>query len=96
MKHDLARVFVIGPNGAGKTTFARQLAGVLASPHIPLDMPYRKAGRKINGLQVLTTEVVSQNRWVVDGNRRVVRDVVASRATTVIWLNYPYLTVVRR
>jgi adenylate kinase family enzyme len=36
------------------------------------------------------------SRWVVDGNYSAVRDVVWPRATTVIWLNYGFATVLAR
>lgn len=47
-------------------------------------------------LRVLVAQAVSEERWVVDGNYRVVRDLVWGRATTVIWLNYPLWRVMWR
>lgn len=96
MKNSLARVFLIGSSGAGKTTFGRRLADVLAVQFTDLDVLYRQAGKNIDGLRALTKGVVSQSQWVLDGRRALIRDLVASRATTVIYLNYRYHTMVRR
>jgi adenylate kinase family enzyme len=35
-------------------------------------------------------------RWVVDGNYSVIRDITWSRADTVIWFDLPYVTVMAR
>jgi adenylate kinase family enzyme len=46
--------------------------------------------------RALTRTAVAGARWVVDGNYRVVRDIVWPRAGAVVWLNYPFRTVLWR
>lgn len=41
-------------------------------------------------------KAVLGERWVVDGSYRKVQDLVLERATTVIWLNYPFLLAFAR
>jgi len=44
----------------------------------------------------LTAKALAQDCWITDGNYGVVRDLVWSRATTVIWLNYVFPLVLWR
>ena len=88
-----SRVVVVGTSGSGKTTFARALAGSLGVPHIELDAIHwlpNWTPRDHDELRSLVEEAVSQERWVVDGNYSLVRDIVWPRATAVVWLNYPF------
>jgi len=99
MQSDMARVVVVGCSGSGKTTFARQLAQLLGAPHIELDALYWLPNwipRPTDEFYTLVTEAVSQAQWVTDGNYRAVRDLVQSRATAIIWLNYSFPTVFGR
>jgi hypothetical protein len=41
----------------------------------------------------LVENAVMQKSWVMDGNYRIVRDIVWGRANILIWLNYPFLTI---
>jgi adenylate kinase family enzyme len=94
--YDLSRVVVVGTSGAGKTTFARRLAGSLGVRHIELDALHWDSGWVPKGLDEFRQsvgEAVAQERWVVDGNYSVIRDLVWPRTTSVIWLNYPFITV---
>jgi adenylate kinase family enzyme len=96
---DLRRVAVVGTSCAGKTTFAAALAAKLQVPHIELDALHWRADwvpapRDVFRQAVATA--TAAERWVSDGNYGMVRDLVWGRATAVIWLNYPFATVLRR
>lgn len=89
---DRQRIVVVGRTGSGKTTFARALSAALGVAHIELDSLYFEPGFSTVPLDVLrgrTTAAVSGERWVTDGNKGSVRDIVWPRADTLIWLDYP-------
>ena len=99
MKHDLSRVVVIGNAGVGKTTFAQALAKILDVPHIEMDGIHWGPSWTPRPLDVVRERVEKETagaRWVFDGNYSMVRDIVWARASTVVWLNYPFLTGFRR
>ncbi len=90
------RVSVIGTSGSGKTTFAARLARLLAIPHIELDSLHWEPDWVEAPLEIFRGRVdraLSGERWVVDGNYSTVRDIVWSRADTVIWLDYALLRI---
>lgn len=85
------RILVLGRTGSGKTTLARQLAAVLGVHHVELDALYFAADLSTAPLEVLrsrTSAAIAGERWVTDGNKRAVRDLVWPRADTVVWLDY--------
>src|SRR3954471_8238310 len=89
---DANRILILGRTGSGKTTLARALSAALGVPHVELDSLYFDADLSTAPLAVLrerTTEAIAGERWVTDGNKRAVRDLVWPRADTVIWLDYP-------
>ena len=93
MRVSITRVVVIGTSCAGKTRFARSLADVLSCPHVELDALHwlpNWVERPSVEFRALTAQALSQDCWVTDGNYGAVRDLVWSRATTVIWLNYTF------
>ena len=95
----IARVAVIGTSCAGKTTFARSLGRLLDFPHIELDAFHWLPNwieRPDDEFCALTARAISQDCWVLDGNYTVVRELVWSRATTLVWLNYSFPTVLWR
>jgi adenylate kinase family enzyme len=92
----MKRVVVIGTSCSGKTTFASQLANKLAIAHTELDVLHWLPDWEMQPLEEsrsLVAEVAVQDRWVIDGNYGKVRDIVWSRATHLVWLNYPFRTI---
>jgi adenylate kinase family enzyme len=87
------RVVVLGVSGAGKTTFAAALARKLGVPHIELDALHWEPNWVMAELDTFRDRVaraVAADEWVVDGNYAKARDLVWSRADTVVWLDYSF------
>ncbi|MDA0769481.1 MAG: hypothetical protein BZY79_04945 [SAR202 cluster bacterium Casp-Chloro-G4] len=87
------RIVVVGTSGAGKTTLAKFLAGGLGILYLELDALYHGP----NWTQTpddLFREMVKKSlrveAWVVDGNYHVARDILWSKATTLVWLDYSF------
>ena len=86
------RILVLGRTGSGKTTLARELAAVVGVPHVELDALYFGPQFSTVPLPLLrerTSAAIAGDRWVTDGNKSAVRDLVWPRADTVVWLDYP-------
>jgi adenylate kinase family enzyme len=95
----LKRVVIIGTSCSGKTTFARNLAQKLDVQHIELDSIHWKPNwtpTPKEEFRILAMEAVAPEAWVLDGNYSAVRDILWARATTLIWLNYPFYVVAWR
>jgi adenylate kinase family enzyme len=93
------RVVVVGSSCAGKTTFARRLAERLGVPHVELDAVYWLPDwqtRSTEEFQALVRQAANEPAWVIDGNYRAARAIVWSRATTIVWLNLGFPTVLWR
>ena len=93
------RFVVVGTSSSGKTTCARRLADAIEVPCIQLDELYwgpgwREAAPDLFRARV--DEATSGDAWVVDGNYSTVRDLTWSRATSLIWLHYPFAVVFSR
>jgi adenylate kinase family enzyme len=85
------RIAVVGTTGSGKTTMARDVAGRLGVPHVELDAlnwgpNWAEASRE--DFRERTVQALHTDAWTVDGNYSKVRDIVWSRADTVVWLDY--------
>jgi adenylate kinase family enzyme len=93
----MQRVVVVGTSCSGKTTLARQLSQMLGVPHIELDAVHWLPNwqpRPTDEFRRLVAEAVAGESWVMDGNySSTARDIVWDRATTLIWLNYPFRVV---
>ena len=88
---------MVGTSGSGKTTFARRLAGFLDAPYVELDaLHWGPAWTVRPDFQPEVLAAVQQPRWVIDGNYAAVRDIVWSRCTAIVWLDYSFARVLVR
>ena len=89
----LERVVAVGTSGSGKTTFARDLALRLGVTHVEFDS-YRHgpnwAETPNDIFRSQLDEALSGDHWVADGNYSVARDIVWTRATAIVWLDYKF------
>ena len=86
------RISVIGTSGAGKTTAAARAARRLRIPHIELDALYHGPGWTPTPDEEFRRQVAAlaaEDRWVIDGNYALARELVWQRATTVVWVDPP-------
>lgn len=93
------RIAILGTSGAGKTTMARRLAECLHLPHIELDSLYwgpNWTEADPDRFRRQVDAVLAADRWVVDGNYSAVRDLIWTRADTIVWLDYPFPVILRR
>ncbi len=93
------RIVIVGTSGSGKTTLARQVAARLQIPHVELDALHWEPNWTPADLDVFRQRIVTHlggDRWVVDGNYSKVRALVWQRATTVVWLDFPFGVVLGR
>jgi len=90
------RVSVVGTTCSGKTRLSRQIASQSHIPHIELDAIHWQPNwtpLPIEQFRSAVERIVAGDEWVIDGNYSGVRDIVWRRATDVVWLNLPLMTV---
>lgn len=96
----MRRVNVVGTSCAGKTSLAAALAARHGVPHIELDGLHWDPGWTEVPDAVMRERVrrvlETTDGWVMDGNYSAVRDLVWSRADTVVWLDFPLQTILAR
>jgi shikimate kinase len=88
-----------GGSGAGKTTFARALATRMGVPMVELDALFHGPNWTPSPTEVFRQRILgatSGDAWVIDGNYSAIRDVTWGRADTLIWLDPPVTTALRR
>ncbi len=85
------RINVIGTSGSGKSTLSKQLAKKLGSPYVELDALYWKPNwTKSNDDEFFqkVNEVVSADKWVLDGNYTRTQYTAWKRVYTVVFLDF--------
>ncbi|WP_327010199.1 adenylate kinase [Dactylosporangium sp. NBC_01737] len=95
----MRRVSVVGNSGSGKSTLGKALAARLGVPFVELDAIHHLPGWQpidVTEFRKKVGEITEGDGWVIDGNYSAVRDLVWSRADTVIWFDLPRRTVIRQ
>lgn len=90
---------MVGVSGSGKSTLGRELAGRLAVPYTELDSIFHQpdwAPLPKDDFRRRVAALAAEDAWVIDGNYAAVLPLVWQRADTVIWLDPPRLTMMRR
>ena len=88
----MQRIVVLGIPGAGKSTFARSLGERLDLPVHHLDRYFWNPGWKASSREVFNenlTELLEQDRWILDGNYRRTIPYRLQYADTAIHLDLP-------
>lgn len=97
LPHTPRRIAVAGVSGAGKTTLARRLARILDLPHTEMDSLFHGPGWTIRQSFVDDVDAVTAgDRWVVEWAYSTQQSFITERADTIVWLDLPYRTVLRR
>ena len=93
---------MIGPSCSGKSTTAARLAAILDVPYIELDALHHDAGWTEAPAELLQQRVraaldAAPDGWVVDGTYHgKLGTLVLDQADTVVWLDIPFSTAIRR
>ena len=90
------RIVVTGATSSGKSTLAEQLARRFDYRFIELDALHWESNWTEARLDVFRERVVEATQapaWVIAGNYHVVRDLIWPKAEVIIWLDYPFWTV---
>lgn len=92
--HD--RYALVGASGSGKSTLAGKLSRQIDSRHVELDAFFWLPDWQMcptEEFRQLVARACSGERWIVDGNYSIARDVIWQRAEAVVWLDLPFHVV---
>ncbi|WP_158879511.1 DNA topology modulation protein FlaR [Amycolatopsis anabasis] len=95
----MRRIAVIGCGGAGKSTFSRRLGEILGLPVTHLDRLFWRPGwvpTERAEWRRIQRGLVAADRWILDGNYGGTMDIRLAAADTVILLDFPRRTCLRR
>ncbi|WP_022884137.1 ATPase AAA [Glaciibacter superstes] len=91
------RSLIAGVSGAGKSTLAARIAHELGVQYVELDALYHgPSWTKRETFEAEVESLVSTPGWVTEWQYHAVRDLLASRADTLVWLDLSFRIVLWR
>lgn len=84
------RIAIAGVSGSGKTTLAASLSHCLGLPYVELDGLFH--GPNWSPRDEFITDVqkiIAADAWIIEWQYAAVRDQIADRADTMLWLDLP-------
>lgn len=85
----MQRILIVGSCGAGKTYLALQLSKAISLPVLHLDSLYWRENWKEIGIEEkknITEQIISRQKWIIDGNYASTFEMRLAAADTVIIL----------
>lgn len=98
-KNAESRILIVGPTGTGKSTLGKLLGERLGIAHQSLDELHFNPGWQPKPEEEFFANidrVVAEDRWILDGNYNRAQHRIRPRVTSMIWLNYPFVTNFRQ
>ena len=91
------RIAVAGVSGTGKTTLCTELSGLLGCRRVELDSLYHGPGwvPRESFLDDVKAHIAEPS-WALELQYRQARPLIAERADTIVWLDYPTRTQMYR
>lgn len=95
----MKKIALIGAGGTGKSTLAKELGEILKLPVYHLDTFYWKPGwvsTPTEEWEKVMVNLVSKDKWIIDGSYEKSLDIRLKQADTVIFLDYhTYISLFR-
>ena len=88
----MKKIIVIGCPGSGKSTFSKSLESIINIPLYHLDMMYWNKDKTTVDKQIFLkrlSQVLSMEKWIIDGNYASTMEMRMKECDTVIFLDYP-------
>ena len=83
----MKRIVIIGTSCSGKTTLSKKISAKFDIEHIELDSIYWKENWQPSENEEFVKKVtkrIEKKEWLVEGNYKIVRDLIWSKATDII------------
>lgn len=97
---DLRRINVVGVSGSGKSWISERLGAILNVTVTEMDMLQwgpNWTPAETATLRNRVTEIVGQERWILDGNyHEKTHDIKWPRTTLIVWVDMPFVKTIRR
>ena len=88
----MKKIMVIGCPGSGKSTLSRKLHNITKIPLYHLDMMFWNEDKTTVGKDIFLqrlTEVLEEDKWIIDGNYSSTMEMRMNECDTVIFLDLP-------